>query len=272
MDALFYADKMRFLKPMGVLAAVWTLFGGADAMAATTVFRQGATPDPTYQTGDSTIRSDQASNNYGSGSYVITGRTSAAVIRSVFSFSLSDIPAGSTITSVSLTLTGERSDAGSADEAVTLELFRLTSGFEEGVSDVNGNNGDGSGVTWNRSSTGNAWTPGGSFSTLLSSVSANPRSNAGVVSTFATSLDFVAAAQAALDGGEDLSLLLRLGSTNESGTTRRAFFFYAGEETSDTSDRSSVRPGLTVTYVVPEPTTVLLAAMGSLALLRRRRA
>ncbi|RYD38271.1 MAG: PEP-CTERM sorting domain-containing protein [Verrucomicrobiaceae bacterium] len=262
---------MRFFKPMGLVAAAWTMCG-VDAMAATTVFRQGATPDPTYQTGDSTIRSDQASNNYGRGTYVITGRTSGGVIRSAFSFSLADIPAGSTITSVSLTLTGERTDNDSANEAVALELYRLTTGFEEGASDVNGANGDGSGVTWNRSAAGSNWTAGGSFSTLLSSVSANPRSNAGVVSTFATSLDFVAAAQAALDAGQDLSMLLKLGSSNESVTTRRAFFFYAGEETSDTVDRSGVRPGLSVTYVIPEPTTALLAAMGSLALLRRRRA
>lgn len=216
--------------------------------------------------GDATqIRSDQPAMNFGSDVPQIIGTTaSPAILRGLQSYSLSSIPAGSTITSVSLRMT-VRSTDGSSDTltGVMFNLHQLTASFTEG-------NGAGAGVnsgdaSWNvRGPGGAAWTTaGGDFSpTVLSSFGANAGNAAGTSYTFATGTDFVAAVQSALDSNTPLYLMIKLG--NEDTTVRKAFFFESDD------GNAAGRPQLIVEYV-PEPGPVVLAALAGAGWLARRR-
>jgi len=117
-----------------------------------------------YEDGDGT-----AAN--GVGSYLFTGRNAAqggaAERRALLGFPVDGaVPAGSTITSVSLELTMSRTISG----VQTVGLYRLLENWSEGPSDPSGQEGSGvpaaaGDVTWvYRKYPGSPWaTPGGSF-------------------------------------------------------------------------------------------------------------
>lgn len=216
-------------------------------------------------TGDSSyIRNNTPGANYGGDQPMIMGTTTApAIIRGVMTFSLSSIPAGSTITSITLRLTDRNNDTSSENASFQIDLHTLNASFAEGNGDGSGSGV--SGVSWTkRSDTLNWTTPGGDFSpTILSSISANPvTTTTGTNYTFTSNTNFVAAAQSALNGGSALNLLLKLNVENTA--FRRAFFFE-----SDNGAAGGV-PTLTVEYI-PEPSALLLSAIGAFGLLRRRR-
>ena len=237
--------------------------------ANTLVLQPGVLPTATYESEATTIRSDNANLNYGGASYGIVGRISASgQLRNVLGFSLGDLPAGSIITSITLTIKGERNDSGSSiSEDVGFNLHELNSTFVEGVGNVNGANDTVGGVTWNSSQSGTSWTPGGDFNSLvLSSITANPEAADEVTYTFGTSDAFVAAAQAALDGDGSLDLLLKLNDTDESEGGRRAFFYH-----SDDAAILEDRPILTIEFI-PEPASFALLVLGGMiGVVRRRR-
>jgi hypothetical protein len=121
---------------------------------------------------DATIYEDgDGGNANGSGSYLFTGRSesqnSSAERRALLAFPIAgSIPAGSTITSVSLDLTMSRTRG----EAQTVGLHRLLEDWSEGPSDPTGQEGSGAtstagDVTWtHRESPGTLWSnPGASF-------------------------------------------------------------------------------------------------------------
>ncbi len=238
------------------------------AAAASCGFSHGVTLTLSGVTqSSSTIRNDGTNINLNFGAYeqLIVGTTTApAVIRTVFGFSLASIPAGSTITSISLALRQVGPDNGASPDApVTLELHQLTTGFTEGSGTGSGSNNGA--VSWNSggaASTG--WVPGGPFNaTNLSTVTANPKGAAGTIVTFNSTSDFVLAAQNSIGG--DLSMIMKLAT--EDTAVRRALFFV--------SDNGAVgaTPTLTIEYTIPEPSTSMLAVIagGALALRRRRR-
>ena len=215
-----------------------------------------------------TIRNDATNinNNFGGDTTLIVGTTIApAVIRTVLSFSLADIPAGSTINSITLSVRQSGPDNGtSVDASVTINLHQLTSSFTEGTGNAAGaNNGN---VSWNvRGPTSTAWgTVGGDFNSgiILGSISANPEAAAATVHTFATSGAFVTAAQSNIGG--TLSLIMKLGT--EDAGQRRAFFFNSDETTT-----INQTPTLTIDYTIPEPSTAILAALAGAAFTARRR-
>lgn len=84
----------------------------------------------------------------GAGDYFFAGNTSngAASRRGLLHFDVSDIPVGSTITSVTLTLTQSRS-ALAADE--DMDLHMLTGDWGQGTSDASGQEGQGTASTVN---------------------------------------------------------------------------------------------------------------------------
>lgn len=235
--------------------------------AATVILRQGSTPTTDYEIGNAGIREDNPNGNYGASPSGTAGRLTGPTgsrLRSVFSYSLSAIPAGATIDSISMFLRGEKDDPDSVTGQFVFDLHALSGSFVEGTSN-NGNTSIGF-VTWNNRTTSTGWgTPGGTFSsTVLSSINVNSEENAGVNYTFQSSSDFVAAAQLALDGGTPLALLLKL--SDETLTGRRIFFY-------DTDDATVIanRPALVINYTIPEPATAMLAALAGAGFMIRRR-
>lgn len=260
---------MLFLRcPLIAPAALFTWVSlTLPAQAVVVTFQETGS----YTTGITQIRSDQTGNNYGADGNLIVGRTTApATIRGLLSFSLASIPAGSTINSIKLTLVTASADATSSSGAAVLNLYNLNGAFVEGTGTSSGTASTTS-ATWLRRDS-STWTSGGDFnSTVLSSKSINPVTVvAGAVQDFDTSASFVAAAQAALDGGTSLSLLLKLNDTDEGTNLRRAFFF-----NSDDFATVANRPKLSIDYTpLPEPSAglfTLLAGGLMLVCVQRRR-
>lgn len=218
------------------------------------------------------IRGDgaNASNNYGAGTYNIVGTVPAGALRALFAYSLSGIPSDAIITSVTLTIVGEKNDTTSPNSSVDYNLHQLNRTFTEGTGGLSG--ATNSGATWNNSANGTAWTtPGGDFnSTVLSTISVNTRSADEIAYTFNSTPALVAAAQNALANGSDLSFLMKMNETSEALAVRNVFFFYGDDATGTGNADVSKRPILTVTYI-PEPGTMASAAFGGLLLMARRR-
>jgi hypothetical protein len=220
--------------------------------AATLVFKQGVSPTVAYTTAIATIRSDQPSTNSDGSGNLVLGNLAAtgADLRVLFAFNLSSIGSigSATINSVQLSWTGA-ADGSSGSTVLAIDLFQLASPFTE------------TGVTWNTTNGSTAWTtPGGDFSsTLLSSQSGNPNtgtSGGTTAWTFASSANFVSAAQSAFDSGsQTFYFIAKL--NDETGTARRIF-----QILSDENATASNHPALTVTYTsVPEPSAGMLAGV-----------
>ena len=188
--------------------------------------------------------------------------------RALLSFDVAaSVPAGSTITGVSLTLRCTRSHAGS----FAMDLHRLSGDWGEFFADTGANPG-GSGVpagpgdaTWFERffQQGASWTTaGGDFSPNVTS-STNV-SVSGVSYTWPTSARFVADVQSMLDNpGANFGWIL-LGNETTTQSSKR----FASREYSVTSQR----PSLSVTYTtVPAPGALALLAPVVLAGARRRR-
>lgn len=255
----------RPLAVSSLLAVMLPAFG----QAATVVYQQGVSPAPGYVSSDTMIRGDgnNALLNFGTGTYNIAGKVPNGALRTLYSFSLTDIPAGAVITSVSLTVRGERNDTGSPDALMNFDLHQLVGGFTEGTGSLAGT--AGAGATWNERAPGTAWTtPGGDYlAPVLSSIAVNPRSADETTYTFGSSLALVAAVQNALNGGGTFSMIMKLNGDQEALADRRVFFLYG-----DDAVELANRPALTVTYeVIPEPAAAMLGAIAGVAFMVRRR-
>lgn len=212
---------------------------------STVSLREGS---DSYQHVAALIRADSTSQNSGARDQLIIGKTSGAV-RAVFSFGLSSIPPGSTITSATLSVWTDAQSSTATGTVGTLELHRLTATPVEGTGTTSG--GAGTGVTWlsldGQTGTGHSWTTaGGDYdAAILSSV---PGFNALIPNaqkTFASTSAFVAALQSALDQGQPLNLLAMAPTTeagSDSAYTRLS---------SDDSTETAQRPLLTVTFTTP---------------------
>ena len=238
---------------------------------ATISYQKGASPSAGYVSDIVSLnQTTPDTNGVGGGSNFIGHATTGAnrAFRSAMGFPLSDIPAGSTINSVTLTLYGRgAATAGASSTLYTIELHELTGSFTE------------AGATWNNrfdaapAGVGGAdvvWaTAGGDFSpTVLSSLTAAPSGVAlNVAYTFSSTTDFVAAAQAALDGTGTL-YMVGLAPLGEVAANETRFNFG-----SDDFATLAIRPLLTVDYTpIPEPNSVLILGLGmaGLASFQRR--
>jgi hypothetical protein len=232
-------------------------------------FQQNVLPSPAYLHDANGLFSDSvfATTPGGLGAGIETVmRVGAAqpaqggFMRGVLGFDLGAIPSDHVITSVSLTLvvdSGDNSSSLASLGAIDLhEIAGLGDNFVETE------------VTWFARRTAVPWAdPGGDFNpTVLSSVAAFDPTIAGAVRTWATSAAFVAAAQAALDAGAPLQLLLRSPSTEAGLTTGEVFARFH----SDDSASLALRPLLAIDFEpaahVPEPSMFGLLALAGLAL------
>jgi len=180
---------------------------------------------------------------------VIVGPTAGDVLRGLFEFDVSDIPASDQIDSVSLVLTTHSSSPGIGGDN-TFNAYAYRFDFDEAT------------ATWNAPGAGDT-TPGGTFGTLLSSVTFDTTDLALAV-TFGDTPEFRAAVADALAGDGFLRLIL----ANNDETIGAHNFARFADGTPFTSENRL--PELLVIHT-PEPATMSLLALGGLGLLRRRR-
>jgi PKD repeat protein len=221
------------------------------ATPATTSFRQG---DDNYSHTATFLRGDSTAWNSGARDQFLVGRndTAAKLFRGVFSFPLSGIPSGATLTNITLDLWTHPTDGGTGSVS-TVELRELTATPVEGTGlGTTATDGAGTGATWNNRTQTTPWnTSGGDFtSTVLSSVLGFNATTTGELKTFLSSTAFLAAAQTAVATGSPLNLML-LAPATETGSTA-GFARFA----SDDHATAGLRPLLTVTWN-PAPAAVI---------------
>lgn len=209
------------------------------------------------------------SNGSGTGMFVGVPNN-GSIYRALMSFDLSSIPAGSTITGVTLRLNMSRT---SHPASTPFSLHRVLASWGEGASNATFGGGglgaeaaDGD-ATWfyrfyNFANPGAsiAWTnPGGDFAPTASATT-----NVGGLGFYSwSSAGMIADVQAWLDNpSSNFGWMLR-GGESENGTSRRF----------DTRENgvANNRPRLTITYVIPAPGAAAVLGLGALGLSRRRR-
>lgn len=190
------------------------------------------------------VENTAGSLSNGSGQYLFAGRTnqaSGSLRRTLLAFDLSAIPAGSLVTSATLTMNLNKAAAGGP---VTLDLHRVSSSWGEGGSNANAQEGGGAAAasgdaTWlHRFYNTTTWqTPGGDFSATSSSSSSvgGPGKY-----TWPSTSRLVSDVQGWIDGPSTNFGWVLMGAEAQPGTARR---FDSREATDD-----SKRPTLTVVY------------------------
>ena len=177
---------------------------------------------------DTYLREDQTGRNYGSCATLGVDRETSKRLRSLLKFDLSSIPAGATITSVSLTM---EATAVQSNTSFTIDAHSVSNSWTEGTQcDANGNS------NWNNR-TASAWTAaGGDYSgTILSSVAV---STAGSY-TWPSGANFISAVQGWVNTPLNNNGLLLKFNTEAAGSNQVKTF---------SSSTGTSAPVLTVTY------------------------
>ena len=252
-----------------------SLLIGSPVMADVIVFQQGnqvladLSVNTSYQHVGSHIRQGAANTNYGTlaSGHIVVGRISNATgaARGVLGFDLSAIPTGSIINSVTLTFNIDSASPSSTDPNIgDLELRLILPGASDQIMLENQ-------VTWNLRQTGNNWTTAGGdlAPAALSTIAGFPITlTTSGKKVFGSTPNFVAAVQAARNTNAALELAI-LSPTTEAQVNGSINNFI--RISSDDNTTISLRPMLTVDYVVPEPGTMTLTGLGCIAILARRR-
>ncbi len=234
---------MPSMRPIFALAACSLL---AAPLASTAVAQTVATFNPVR---DGTIYEpfDIFLYSNGAGEYFFVGRTGQAEgsrRRGLIAFNLGSIPAGATVTSVTLRMHMSRTTGG----AQNISLRRTLSAWGEGASDAEANEGSGTDpmpgdVTWlHRSFPDLLWTsPGGDYSGVQSGV----RSVVGVANyTWASTPQLVADVQGWVNNPATNLGWAVVNNSEASGHTAKRF-------DSRENSNATFRPLLTVIYTPP---------------------
>jgi|ERR1051326_2779533 hypothetical protein len=238
--------KRRFLG--AAFTILFTTIMAAPSMADMLTFQEGVSPSAGYVVPDADIRSGAPDANF-EGDIRWNIGNFGQLFREVAKFDISALPAGATITSVSLTV--YQNSAGSGGTQTQVDLHTLTNDFNELQ------------VTWNSRTASSLWaTPGGDFSVpVLSSITPVGIVD-GTAYTFPSSPNFITAANNALTSDGFLRLMVK--SAAEAPSSLMSF--YAEDDGSPTA----FHPALTITFI-PEPASLgLIVLSGGLLLWRRR--
>jgi len=270
------------IRPSLILTVTMAVLSCACVASANIIqFREDSLPDGSYQAIAVDLRSTQDPNSVREpNDSMLIGRITktteqpgADLGRAVLGFDISSIPSGSTINSITLTLTKRTKDNGSgtSNENHTITIHEL-------VGTVDENNV--TGPTWtNRDANASiAWaSAGGDFNTtVLSSYTGNAYSDdIGIQYVFPSSANFIARAQNALDGSGTLYMLL-LSADSEADNDRGLFQFFADDIEEGSSNTIEKFPLLTIGYTpIPEPASLALLGLATLSMLlpgcRRKR-
>jgi hypothetical protein len=202
---------------------------------------------------DTTLQEAFPNNNLGDGtSFQAGGRRQGGRARGLMRFDIAgSLPAGATITSVSLTLNVVGVPSGGVNSL--FDLDRLLSGWGEGTGSDHGGTPGGAGqATWNnRLGAGSPWlSAGGDFSVTVSA----SRAIAGMGGyTFSSTANLVSDVQGWLNNpANNFGWLLR----SESELTPTSIRRFGSRDDAVNS------PLLTVVYVVPEPTVLSFLGVG----------
>lgn len=214
---------------------------------------------------DNTLYEDESGSlSNGSGEYSFVGITAMNLRRrALIRFDFSSIPAGSTITSVTLTLNMSRG----VSSPTAVSLHRALASWGEANSDAPDEEGAGApskpgDATWvHRQFSTTTWgTPGGDFDPVIASIVA-----VGGLGSYSwpSTPTLVAQAQAMLDSPAGNFGWLLLGDESSVPTAKRF----------DTRENAVAanRPVLSVQYVIPAPGACGLLAVGGMLTARRRR-
>jgi hypothetical protein len=199
--------------------------------AETLTLQFGARPHASFKgVADTYIRADNpsATNNGSPGLNVGTvAGDGQNGMRALLSFHLAAIPSGAKITNATLRLS-VRTPAG---RDIMLELRELTRAFAA------------SQASWKNATRDVAWeTQGGDSGQVLGTQNIGPSNAAGTWVAFAKSAQLIKAAQAAIDNGGALCLILS--APRQETRSNRAFVSFNSSETQNTG----LRPELTVEY------------------------
>jgi len=225
----------------------------AAALAAGSTLAHGQTAQ-LVASADNTIFSESDALSNGAGSYFFSGRTNLsppAVRRGLIKFDVAGaVPAGSTITSVQLTLFMSRSKQGTDPVA----LHRVLSAWGEGASDAAGEEGAGAPAALNDATwryrlytpasppSSPAWaTLGGDYSAVVSATI--PVGNDGQFYTWGSTAGMVADAQAWLTAPAANFGWILVGNETSNRTAARF--------NSRTSTDPARRPKLVINYIPP---------------------
>jgi len=245
-------NTMKLVHSLTTMITIGTL--ATDANGASIVLSAVA---------DNTIYEPSNFTN-GAGDWVFTGNNAGGQSRRallLFDLSSAGISSGAIINSVTLSLTMDRTLAGSQSVA----LHRLTNDWGEGSGNASGNEGSGTGSTpgasdWLNNFNGtSAWgTAGGDF---ISTASATQSvggdgtynwSSAGLVTDVESWLT---------TSGSNFGWIV-IGNESSSSTTKRFL----------SRENAGASPQLTIDFTpIPEPSSALLFGLGSLAFVARRR-
>lgn len=219
--------------------------------------------------GDTVIRADQPNDNFGAYSRMWVGRNggktpTGPLRRGLLEFDLSSIPAGATITSVALTMTVADSHNVSSD----FRLHRALVDWGEGTKTGKGGGTSTAGeASWNARIAGGAgWGAAGGLAgtDYQSTVSAARTIDNTGSYTWASTSALVADAQAWVSNPSSNFGWFVISSAE--GTSESVTRFATREDTTTAN-----RPSLAVEYTVPEPSGLLLLALGALSLGSRAR-
>jgi hypothetical protein len=207
---------------------------------------------------DTTLQSAFPGNNIGGeGSLWVGGRRQGGAARALLRFDLSSIPAGSTINSVTLTLSVTRTPSGGVSSL--FDVHRVLEAWGEGNNDSGGRGtpADANEATWNnRLAPGTAWTTaGGSFAPA---VSASRSIGGDGAYTFSSTATLVSDVQGWVNNASGNFGWELVSASEFTPTTIRRI----GSRTAGGS-----APSLLINYTpVPEPGTLALFALGGVGL------
>ncbi|MBX3435531.1 MAG: hypothetical protein KF847_19615 [Pirellulales bacterium] len=252
------------------LCVVVALSAGS-ARGAVITLQSGVSPSGTYQTQDAHVRNDnltQTDNNTRILFASLSGANAGKSLRGLFSYPLTDIPAGATINYVTFRVVqvdGEFTSTGSGGANnntggdVTVELHSISESFSQGT----GTGGTG-GANWNNTF-GGTMTLGPVLTTATMNaippslpVQTNPSS--WVTTDFTSTLSLVAAVQAQLDADQPFNFAVTLTASDELSGLRRLIRVPSNTELNTSTAN---RPSLIIEYTlaVPEPASAALAAL-----------